>query len=71
MGSNAAGTSATPPPFFRDQPRIQTILKAIHESPPRLADKGPEYAFAVVALLLVFGLFLGFAIPMIISVLTE
>ena len=45
--------------------------KAIHESPPRLADKGPEYAFAVVALLLVFGLFLGFAIPMIISVLTE
>ncbi|MBT9472849.1 MAG: hypothetical protein V4514_16490 [Pseudomonadota bacterium] len=45
--------------------------KAIHESPPRLAGKSPEYAFVLVALLVTFGLFLGFAIPMIISVLTE
>lgn len=44
--------------------------KTIHESPPRLAGKSPEYAFVLIALLVVLGLFLGFAIPMIVSVLS-
>lgn len=45
--------------------------KTIRESPQRLAGKSPEYAFVLVALLVVLGLFLGFAIPMIMSVLSE